>query len=159
MRYFNFGVGVNFYGGFINTLIVIIPYLLCIVALSIFVASIANTPGKFNAYISVIAVPIAMLGGGFWPLEIVTSEIMQAISYISPIRYGMELLFGVTLYGESMSDIVEPISILLFMTVLLMGLRYKFLREKRTKINFLKSVLLLSSFCLLEMLKKETKLK
>ncbi len=130
---FNFGVGVNFYGGFINTLVVIIPYLLCIVALSIFVASISNTPGKFNAYISVIAVPVAMLGGGFWPLEIVTSEIMQAISYISPIRYGMELMYGVTLYGDPISEIIEPISILLFMTVLLMGLGINFLEKKEQR--------------------------
>lgn len=130
---FHFGVGVNFYGGYFNTLLVIIPYLLCIVALSIFVASIANTPGKFNAYTSVIAVPIAMLGGGFWPLEIVTSEIMQTISYLSPIKYGMELLFGVTLYNDQLFDTVAPISILMFMTVLLMGLGINFLEKKEQR--------------------------
>ncbi|SOC36258.1 ABC transporter permease [Ureibacillus acetophenoni] len=127
---FHFGVGVNFYGGYLNTLLVIIPYLICIVALSIFIASISDTPGKFNAYMSVIAVPVAMLGGGFWPLEIVTSEIMQTISYISPIRYGMELLFGVTLHGAPMASIIEPISILLFMTVLLMGIGINLLEKK-----------------------------
>jgi len=127
---FHFGVGVNFYGGYFNTLLVIIPYLLCIVALAIFIASIANTPGKFNAYMSVIAVPIAMIGGGFWPLEIVTSEVMQIISYLSPIKYGMELLFGVTLYNEQIVDMVAPISVLMFMTVLLMGLGINLLEKK-----------------------------
>ncbi|HWL22921.1 MAG TPA: ABC transporter permease [Ureibacillus sp.] len=127
---FNFAVGVNFYGGYLNTLIVIIPYLLCIVALSIFVASISNTPGKFNAYISVIAVPLAMIGGGFWPLEIVTSEVMQMISYLSPIRYGMDLLYGVTIFGESFGELIEPISVLLFIAVLLMGLGINFLEKK-----------------------------
>ncbi|KGR78483.1 ABC transporter permease [Ureibacillus manganicus] len=130
---FNFGVGVNFYGGYINALIAVIPYLLCIVALSIFIASISNTPGKFNAYISVVAVPIAMIGGGFWPLEIVTSEIMQAISYISPIKYGMDLLYGVTLFGEPLTAMIEPISVLLFMTVLLMGLGINFLEKKEQR--------------------------
>lgn len=130
---FHFGVGVDFYGGYIKTLIVIIPYLLCIVALSIFVASISDTPGKFNAYMSVIAVPLAMLGGGFWPLEIVSSEIMQAISYISPIRYGMELLFGVTIYEVPTTAMIEPISILLFLTVLLMGLGLNLLEKKELR--------------------------
>lgn len=130
---FHFGVGVNFYGGFVNTLLVIIPYLLCIVALSIFVASISNTPGKYNVYISVLATPIAMIGGGFWPLEIVSSELMQTISFISPIRYGMELLYGVTLYSVPLSEILAPISVLLFMTVLLMGLGINFLEKKEQR--------------------------
>ncbi len=130
---FHFGVGVNFYGGFSNTLLVIIPYLLCVVALSIFVASISNTPGKFNVYISVLAVPIAMIGGGFWPLEIVSSEIMQTISFISPIRYGMELLYGVTLNNVPFSETLAPISVLLFMTVLLMGLGINLLEKKEQR--------------------------
>src|SRR5690606_19310091 len=127
---FHFGVGVNFYGGYINTLLVIIPYLICIIGFSIFIASISVKTGKYNVYMLVISIPVAMLGGGFWPLEIVTSEIMQAISYISPIRYGMELLFGVTLHGAPITSIIEPISILLFMTVLLMGIGINLLEKK-----------------------------
>ena len=71
---FYFVIGVDFYGSFIKTLILIIPYLLCIIAISIFIASIANTPGKYNAYVTVVAVPFAMLGGAYWPLEIVSSK-------------------------------------------------------------------------------------
>jgi len=119
---FHFLVGVDFYGGFYKTLLLIIPYLLCIVALAIFIASVANTPGKFNAIITIMAVPLAMLGGAYWPLEIVTSEVILALSYISPITYGLELLNGVTLDNRPFMEIIQPLSVLLFMSVVLMGI-------------------------------------
>ena len=130
---FYFVIGVDFYGSFVKTLILIIPYLLCIIAISIFIASIANTPGKYNAYTAVVAVPFAMLGGAYWPLEIVSSKIVIALSYISPIRYGMEILNGVTLYGKSFFDLLQPIGILLFMTVLFMGMGIN-ITEKRNHV-------------------------
>lgn len=127
---FHFGVGVDFYGGFLKTLIAIIPYLLCIVALAIFVASIVNTPGKFNAIIAVIAVPFAMLGGAYWQIDIVTSKIILALSYISPITYGMEILNGVTIYSGSIAELAQPLGILLFMSVVLMGIGINILEKK-----------------------------
>lgn len=127
---FYFGVGVDFYGGFWKTLILIIPYVLCIVALSIFVASISGTPGKFNAYITVLAVPLAMLGGAYWPLEIVQSDIILALSYISPITYGLELLKGVTINGNTFSELLQPLGLLLFMTVIFMGIGINVLEKK-----------------------------
>ncbi|MBK3497049.1 ABC transporter permease [Viridibacillus sp. YIM B01967] len=127
---FYFGVGVDFYGGFWKSLIVVIPYVLCIVSLSIFIAAIANTPGKFNAYMSILAVPLAMLGGAYWPLEIVTSEIMLALSKITPIKYGIDLLNGVTVNSSSIGDLLYPFSILLFMTIIFMGIGINVLEKK-----------------------------
>ncbi|WP_052130287.1 ABC transporter permease [Ureibacillus sinduriensis] len=119
---FHFIVGVDFYGGFYNSLLMVIPYLLCIVSLSIFIASVVSTQGKFNAVIMVIAVPFAMLGGAYWPLEIVTSDVILALSYISPITYGLELLNGVTINNSSFVDLIQPLGVLLFISVVLMGI-------------------------------------
>ncbi|MEO4053101.1 ABC transporter permease [Solibacillus sp. CAU 1738] len=127
---FYFGVDVDFYGGFANSLIAVIPYLLCVVAICIFVASVTNTPGKFNAIMVVIAVPFAMLGGAYWPLEIVTSKVILALSYISPITYGLEILKGVTINGSTFAQLFQPLSLLLFMTVVFMGIGINVLERK-----------------------------
>lgn len=127
---FYFGVGIDFYGGFLKSLLVVIPYLLCIVAICLFIASIAGTPGKFNAYISILAVPLAMLGGAYWPLEIVTSKVILALSYISPIMYGLELLNDVTLYKTTFNELIQPLGILLFMTVIFMGIGINVMEKK-----------------------------
>lgn len=127
---FYFGVGVEFYGGFVASLIAVIPYLLCIVALSIFIASVTNTPSKFNTAMAFIAVPFAMLGGAYWPLEIVTSKVILALSYISPITYGLEILKGVTINASSYVELLQPLSLLLFMTVVFMGIGISVLERK-----------------------------
>ncbi|RNC99242.1 ABC transporter permease [Lysinibacillus halotolerans] len=122
--------GVDFYGGFGKTLLVVIPYLLCIVALAFFIASVAGTSGRFNAYISVLAVPLAMLGGAYWPLEIVSSKAILALSYVSPITYGLDLLNGVTIHSSSMNELVQPLGVLLFMTIIFMGIGINVMEKK-----------------------------
>jgi len=127
---FYFGVGVDFYGGFVASLIAVIPFLLCIVALSIFIASVTNTPSKFNTVMAFIAVPFAMLGGAYWPLEIVSSKVILALSYISPIKYGLEILKGVTINASSYVELLQPLSLLLFITVVFMGIGISVLEKK-----------------------------
>lgn len=119
---FRYGAGVEFHGGFGKTLIVLIPYVLTIVALCMLLAGLAKSIRQYNAFIPIISVVMAMLGGAYWPIEIVTSDVMIFLSNFSPILYGMEALKGATLYGKSMMELLEPLSILLLMAVVMMGL-------------------------------------
>lgn len=130
---FYYIVGVDFYGGYFKSLLLVIPYLFCIVAIAIFIASVVGTPARFNAIISAIAVPFAMLGGAYWPLEIVTSNVILALSYISPITYGLELLNGATVYNRSFQDLLLPLSVLLFMAVAFMGIGINVMEKKGQK--------------------------
>lgn len=127
---FKFGTGVDFYGGFGKTLVLIIPYLFTIIAMSIFIAGLVKTIGQFNALIPLISVSFAMLGGAYWPIEIVTSDFLLALSKIIPITYGMELLKGATISGLSYSDLLFPISILLLMGVALMGIGIRLMESR-----------------------------
>ncbi|WP_102274754.1 ABC transporter permease [Cytobacillus massiliigabonensis] len=127
---FKFGAGVDFYGSFGKTLILIIPYLFSIVALSIFLTGIVKTIGQFNALVPLISVSFAMLGGAYWPIEIITSETLLTISKAIPITYGMELLKGATISGLSYSELLYPVSILILMGVVMMGIGIR-LMERR----------------------------
>lgn len=127
---FKYGAGVDFYGSFGKTLILIIPYLFSIVALSIFLTGIVKTIGQFNALVPLISVSFAMLGGAYWPIEIITSDTLLTISKAIPITYGMVLLKGATISGLSYSELLFPISILILMSVVLMGIGIR-LMERR----------------------------
>lgn len=127
---FKYGAGVDFYGSFGKTLILIIPYLFSIVALSIFLTGIVKTIGQFNALVPLISVSFAMLGGAYWPIEIITSDTLLTISKAIPITYGMELLKGATISGLSYSELLYPISILILMGVVMMGIGIR-LMERR----------------------------
>lgn len=127
---FRYGVGVNFNGNFIESLLLLIPYVFAIVALAILVTGIVKTVQQFNAILPIIAVSMAMIGGAFWPLEIVESKFMIALSKVVPITYGMEVLNGVAVYGYSISELLFPISVLLLMGVIMTGVGIH-LMEKR----------------------------
>jgi ABC-2 type transport system permease protein len=119
---FRFLIGVNFHGRFLETLLLLIPYVFSIVALSILITAMVKKAQQFNAVIPIISVSMAMIGGAYWPLEIVSSKVLLALSKINPITYGMEILNGATVYGLSMSDLLLPISILILMGVIMMGI-------------------------------------
>jgi ABC-2 type transport system permease protein len=119
---FHFGIGVDFHGKFAEVLLLLIPYVFALVALSIFLTGLVNNEQQFRAIISIVSVSMAMIGGAYWPLEIVSSKILLTLSKFVPVTYGMELLKGAAVYGNSIGDLLYPISILFFMGVVLMGL-------------------------------------
>ncbi|MFO1446382.1 ABC transporter permease [Bacillus sp. Bva_UNVM-123] len=120
--FFRYVAGIDFYGGIGKALIVLIPYVFTIVALSMFITGLVKSNRQYNAFIPLVSVSMAMLGGAYWPIEIVSSPILQALSKISPITYGMEILKGVTIYQMPLSDLLFPISMLMLIGVVLMGI-------------------------------------
>lgn len=127
---FRYGFGVDFSGRFAEVLLLLIPYLFTIVALAVMLTALVKNQPQFSALLPLLAVSMAMLGGAFWPLEIVDSNILLFLSKINPLTYGMEIMNGVAVYGYSMEDLLPPISILLLMGVILMGVGMH-LMEKR----------------------------
>lgn len=114
---FNF----DFNGNFTKILLFSIPYIFTIVSLMILLTSIVKTTQQFNAVTPLIAVSMAMLGGAYWPLEVVENKAMLVLAKFMPVTYGMDILNGLTLYDKSTSELLLPVSILLFMSVLFAG--------------------------------------
>ncbi len=119
---FRFLLGVDFKGKFMEACLLVIPYVFSIVALSILLTAIVKNVQQFNAVIPIVSVSFAMIGGAYWPLEIVESPFLIALSKINPITYGMEVLNGVALYGYPLEELLFPISILILMGVVMMGI-------------------------------------
>lgn len=128
---FQYLVGVDFHGGFTKTLIVLIPYVFSIVALSMFVVSLVKNSQMFQAVIPFMSVGLSMIGGAYWPIEIVSSEFLLQLAKFDPILYGMEALKGVTIYGASVSEMLYPMSILVLIGVVFIGIGIN-LMERRS---------------------------
>jgi ABC-2 type transport system permease protein len=119
---FRYGVGVDFNGNFVEVCLLIIPYVFSIVALSILITALVKNVQQFNAVLPIISVSSAMIGGAYWPLEIVESKFLLALSKINPLTYGMEVLNGVAVYGYPLEELLFPISILILMGVVMTGI-------------------------------------
>ncbi|AMC93223.1 hypothetical protein AOC36_04320 [Erysipelothrix larvae] len=116
-HFFNFDFG-NQYG---SILMVVGAFVFVIVSLGILIISMVNSPQQLQVVIPIFATAFAMLGGAFWPLEIVTNNILLSLAKVTPIYYGMEGLKGAILLNQGLSQMVFPVSIMAFMGVLFMG--------------------------------------
>ena len=111
----------DFQGGLLMSLIVVIPYIFALVSFGVLISGIITSMRQLDAIIPFVATSFAMLGGAFWPIEIVSSKAILILSQISPITYGMEMLKGATLYNWSAEQYLLPASILFFMGAICMG--------------------------------------
>ncbi|WP_099305306.1 ABC transporter permease [Bacillus sp. Marseille-P3800] len=126
MLFFN----VDFYGGFWNLFLVIVPYLFATMAFGIFMSGIVTSSQQLSAVIPLFATSFAMLGGTFWPLDVVESDIMLALSYMSPLRYGLEMMAGATYGGWNLADFFLPSAILIFMGLAFTGIGIRLMERK-----------------------------
>lgn len=119
---FRFGFGIDFHGRFPELLLLLVPYVFAIVAFSILLVGLVKNEQQFQALISLLSVSMAMIGGAYWPLEIVSSNILLMLSKIVPLTYGMEMLKGAAVYDRSLTELLYPMSILFLMGVVFMGI-------------------------------------
>ncbi|WP_026905595.1 ABC transporter permease [Paucisalibacillus globulus] len=119
---FRYVIGVDFHGRFLETLLLLIPYVFSVVALTILISAIVKNSQQFNAVLPLLAVSMAMIGGAYWPIEIVESKLLLMLAKINPLTYGMEVLQGAAVYGYPLEELLFPISILILMGVVMTGL-------------------------------------
>ena len=127
---FRYGLHINFYGAFGKTLVILIPYVFCIIALTLFIASLVKNIQQYNVIIPLVSVSMAMIGGAYWPLEIVTSDVMIVLSKFMPITYAMEALKGATIYGQDWPTLMYPVLLMILIGIVLMGLGIKLIDRR-----------------------------
>ena len=129
---FRFIVETNMYGAFSEIIIISSIYVLLVLAISLIIISLAKTVSQSGVIVSLLAVAFAMLGGAYWPLEIVQSEGLLNMKWLSPIYYAMEALKRVTIYGETISAVSAYLWMMLLLaaTFIAGGI---YLLEKKTE--------------------------
>nr|WP_286168661.1 ABC transporter permease [Roseburia sp. 1XD42-34] len=113
---------IDYNGMLWKALLLLIPYVFAMVALTILLISVIKNIQQFNVLITIVAVSMAMIGGAYWPIEIVESKILLTLAKFNPVAYAMEALKGVVNYGYSWDQLYYPISILLLMGVVMISI-------------------------------------
>ncbi|WOD62583.1 ABC transporter permease [Niallia taxi] len=127
---FRFGTGVDFHGNFAVVFGVVIPYLYAIVALTILLTGLVKTVSQFNAFIPLVAVSFAMLGGAYWPMEIVKSDFLLLLAKFVPVTYGMELLKRGIIEGAAPMELLFPVGILMLMGTVMLGVGIRLIERR-----------------------------
>ena len=117
-------------GGVWSIVVVSIIYLLLSLALGLFVSTIASTQ-VVALLISamVMLLPMIMLSGMVFPLENLPS-ILKPLPYIVPARWYIEANRKLMIMGLPLSAVLKEVAILIFMTLVLMGVFLKKFKDK-----------------------------
>ena len=109
-------------------LILIALFVLCVSCAGLFLSSILKTSAQLFAATPIIIVSTSMLGGVFWPLEIVQSKILLYLSRFMPQYWLISSLEGIINYGKGLQDVIFPMIILIVMSIVYFSAGLKLLR-------------------------------
>ena len=121
---------VTWVGNMAYLLIVIGVFVFCVASLGMFLSNFVKTMGQLSALAPIIITGTAMIGGCFWPLEIVTSKILLFLSLLTPQRWAIQGIRGIIVYNENLTDVLLPIGVLAFMGIVYLLLGAYFLKKK-----------------------------
>ncbi|PRO66558.1 ABC transporter permease [Alkalicoccus urumqiensis] len=96
-------------------------YVFAVVAFGMLLIGLVRTPQQLQAAIPISATAMAMLGGAFWPAEIVSNVIVSSLKFAVPVYYAIDALKEMAIQGAGAADVLWNISVLLAFGVLLMG--------------------------------------
>lgn len=87
---------------------ILMMFLLCVTGLGILLSTVVRTSVQLQALSPIVITATCMLGGCYWPLEIV-SPTMRTISKFTPQAWAMGALNDVVARGAGLSSIYLPL--------------------------------------------------
>jgi ABC-2 type transport system permease protein len=104
----------------LGVIMIIATYGLAATGLGIMISALARTRGQVSALTAVGATSMAMLGGAYWPLDIV-SPAMRTIALVTPVGWAMTGLTNVIVRAQGPGQAVLPSAVLLGMAALFLS--------------------------------------
>lgn len=96
-------------------------------ALGVLVGAVIKEPETVQGVCTLAAIPMAALGGCWWPLEIVP-EFVRSIGYAFPTAWTMDALHQLISFGGGLADITFQLSLIFAFSIISTLLAAKFLR-------------------------------
>ncbi|MHB8126658.1 MAG: ABC transporter permease [Desulfitobacteriaceae bacterium] len=114
-----FGVvfmGVSWGNSIYLSLLVLSVYLLAIIGLGLLLSALVKTNSQLGAYSAILIVCTSMLSGCYWPVEL-EPVLMQKIAAFFPQYWAIKALSNTVGLGLGIESVIEPVLVLLVMTV------------------------------------------
>ncbi len=120
-------LGVNWGNDIVTILIIIITQIIMCISIGVGIGFLVSSQEVGNGVISAIIPLLVFLGGGYYPLERIGSDLLFKISIISPIRWINDSIFNVIYlndYKYVSSTVVFNI-VISFVFLLLANMKYR----------------------------------
>jgi ABC-2 type transport system permease protein len=107
--------------------ILFLAYILSVTGLAILVSAVVRSRDQLSGLMPLLSVGLAMLGGSFWPLQIV-SPFMQTVAKFTPTGWAMIGLTDVVARNQGLEAALLPAGILLAFAAVSMGIGARLLK-------------------------------
>jgi ABC-2 type transport system permease protein len=104
----------------LGVIMILSTFGLAATGIGIMISALARTRGQVSALTAVGATALAMLGGAYWPLDIVAPA-MRTIALLTPVGWAMTGLTDVVVRAQGTQQAVLPSAVLLGMALLALG--------------------------------------
>jgi ABC-2 type transport system permease protein len=104
----------------LGVIMIISTFGLAATGLGIMISALARTRGQVSAITAVGAVSMAMLGGAYWPLDIV-GPVMRTLAMFTPVGWAMVGLTDIVVRAQGPVQAILPSSVLLGMATVFLA--------------------------------------
>jgi len=115
------------WGNTLANIVLVSSLLLCTIGLGLTIAGFVKTSEQQSVFGNLIIISTCMLGGVYWPLEIMPSFMQQAAKFV-PQYWGLEGFAELAARGGTLTDIIGPVGILLTFTAVFLTVGMKRVR-------------------------------
>ncbi len=122
--------GIPWSDNFLGIILVVGAFALCVSAFGVLLSSFVKTPQQLGSIAPVILVSTSMLGGCYWPIEIVTSRVLLVIARFTPQFWAVKSLNRILIGNSNLAEVFQPVLILLVMGIVFFGIGIQ-IRESR----------------------------
>ena len=105
----------------LGVIMIISTFALAATGLGIMISALARTRGQVSAITAVGATSLAMLGGAYWPLDIV-GPVMRTLALCTPVGWAMIGLTDVVVRSQGAAQAILPSAVLLGMATLFLSI-------------------------------------
>lgn len=106
----------------VQLILITLSFILCIVSLGILLIAMAKTSSGLMVLIPIVATSTAMLGGAFWPLQVIDNRFLLFIAEWMPIKQAIYGIIEATVQNKSFLEAMQPVGILLLMSLFFMSI-------------------------------------
>lgn len=104
-----------------GVVLVLATFALAATGLGVMASTLVRTRGQMSAVMAVSATALSMLGGAYWPLDIV-SPAMRTVAFLTPTGWAMQGLTDVVVRAQGPGQAVLPALALTGMAALFLGI-------------------------------------
>lgn len=123
--------GVDWSGQMIHLMFIVAAFVFCVTALGMLLSNFLKTMGQLSAISPILITGTAMIGGCFWPLEIVTFKPLLFLANFTPQKWAITGIERIAVYGYGLESVMLNILVLVGMGIVYLSLGI-YLLNKRT---------------------------